>query len=89
MNDNGRGNYPFSNWQYRPELNSTDLCNESQTKAYQQLLGMMKWLIELWQMNILYKTTILDSFLTSPQIGHLIQAIHIVVYNKHHDNLRI
>ena len=32
MKANQRGNPPFSNLQYRPELDSTDFCNESQIR---------------------------------------------------------
>ena len=35
------------------------------------------------------ETTILASFLTSPRIGHLMQAIHIVVYLKRHGDSKI
>ena len=58
-------------------------------KAYKELLDILGWLIEFGQMEGLYETVVLASFLISSHIGHLIQAIHSIVYHKQHGNSKI
>ena len=80
-----KGKHPFSNIQYRPEEDVTDFCNELQIQAYQQIIGMLRWMVELGRVDILYETTVLSSCMISPRIGHLKQLINIVSYLKNHD----
>ena len=84
-----RGNHPFSNLKYRPELDVTDFCNERQIRVFQQILGMLRWLIELGRIDVLLETTLLASFLMSPRIGHLTQLANIVAYLKKHQRSSI
>ena len=79
-----RGVHPFSNIKYRPELDTSDFCNDSQTRVYQQVLGMLRWLIELGRIDVLLETTLLASYLMNPRIGHLLQACNIVAYLRKH-----
>ena len=80
-----KGNHPFSNVQYKPELDSSDFCNADQIQAYQQIVGMLRWMIELGRVDILFETTIMSSFMVSPRTGHLKQLIHIIAYIRKHD----
>ena len=84
-----RANHPYSNIKYRPELDVSNFCNEAQVRAFQQILGMLRWLIELGRMDVLLETTLLASFLMSPRIGHLNQAAHIVAYLRKHNRSTI
>ena len=80
----GRGHHPFSNIKYWPELDTSDFCDESQTRVFQQILGMLRWLIELGRVDVLLETTLLASFLMAPRVGHLDQVSKIVLYLKKH-----
>ena len=84
MKLSGRGHHPFSNLKYRPELDTSVFCNEEQTRVFQQILGMLRWLIELGRIDVLLETTLLASFLMSPRVGHLVQASNIVSYLRKH-----
>ena len=45
--------HPFSSQSYRPELDTTELCNDEQTQFYQSLIGIMTWLCEIGRLDIL------------------------------------
>ena len=89
LNTSGKGTHPFSNISYRPEMDCTMFCNAEQLHVYQQLLGMFRWMVELGRMDILYETTVLASYLTCPRIGHLKQAINMVLYIRKHEKSSI
>ena len=82
----GKGSQPFSNLQYRPELDVSDLCDEKQINFYQHVIGMLRWLVELGRLDILLETSLMSSYLACPRIGHLEQALHIFHYLERHDN---
>ena len=84
-----RGSHPFSNVKYRPELDTSIFCNDKQVRVFQQILGMLRWLIELGRMDVLLETTLLASFLMSPRIGHLMQLANVVAYLKKHQRSSI
>ena len=82
----GSARTPFSNQTYRAELDLSPFCNDDQIHIYQQLIGILRWIIELGRVDIQLETTKLSSYLASPRSGHLYQAMHIFEYLKHHCN---
>ena len=71
---------PFSTTDYRPELDTSLECDENQTQFYQNIIGILRWLVELGRIDIAYETAALSSYNTSPRTGHLQQALHIIKY---------
>ena len=69
---------------YRPELDTTELCNNDQVQFYQSLIGIMTWLCEIGRLNILTEKSLLATYLACPRIGHLHQVIHVFKYLKYH-----
>ena len=59
----GSAKTTFSNQTYRPELDLSPFCSDEQIRLYQQLIGMLRWLIELGRVDIQLETTKLSSFL--------------------------
>ena len=86
MKVHGSAKHPFSNITYRPELDITPLCNSEQFHVYQQLIGILRWLVELGLVDIHLEVSKLSSFLASPRLGHLHQTFHIFKYLSNHDN---
>lgn len=82
----GKGRQPFSTQSYQPELDMTPFCNEEQTQLYQNIIGMLRWILELGRIDILLKTSLMLSFMASPRIGQLHQLVHIFHYLKNHDS---
>ena len=73
---------PFSSQLYRPELDSSEFCNEDLTTMYQNLVGVLRWIIELGRIDIHLETSLLSQYLAQPRIGHLRQACNIFRYLK-------
>jgi hypothetical protein len=70
---------------YRPELDITPLLGPEKTNYFQNLIGILRWAIELGRIDIHVHVSMLSSFLSSPREGHLEQALHIFAYLKRYD----
>ena len=69
---------------YRPELDSSRELTPSQINYYQGLIGTLRWICELGRIDILMPVCLLSSYLMSPRVGHLEQALHCFAYlNKY------
>ena len=78
---------PFSSVQYRPELDTSRECTESQITFYQNLVGVLRWIVELGRIDIAFEVSVLSSYLAAPRTGHLLQALHIFKHlDIHCDN---
>jgi hypothetical protein len=78
-------NTPFNSCDYRPELDSSALCDDELTNVYQNLIGILRWTCELGRIDILHEVSLLSQYLAQPRIGHLTQVINIFFYLKTHD----
>ena len=81
--------HPFSSQSYRPELDTTEECDDDQVQFYQSLVGIMRWLCEIGRLDILTETSLLSTYLSSPRVGHLHQALHVFKYLKDHKRSKI
>ena len=71
---------PFSAVNYRPELDTTAECTVNQITFYQNLIGILRWIVELGRIDIGYEVSVLSRYLAQPRTGHLTQALHIFKY---------
>ena len=71
---------PFSTLNHRPEVDVSDECSSSQTQFFQNLIGNLRWTVDLDRIDIAYKVSVLSCFLSQPHTGHLVQALHIFKY---------
>jgi hypothetical protein len=71
---------PFSTLNYRPELDSTMICNDDEASYYQNLIGVLRWIVELGRIDIHYEVACLSQYLVNPRRGHLHQALHVFKY---------
>jgi hypothetical protein len=53
---------------------------------FQQLIGVLRWIVELGRIDIAYEVSALSSYLASPRTGHLLQAIHMFKYLEIHNS---
>jgi hypothetical protein len=67
---------------YCPEDDVSPVLNQDDTTYYQELVGVLRWAIELGRIDILCKVSMLSSHLALPREGHLQQAFHIFGYLK-------
>ena len=52
--------HPFSNINYCPELDVTDACNDEQYSYYANLIGVLRWMVELGRIDIGFKVSVLS-----------------------------
>ena len=71
---------PFSSTKYRPELDTSVECSKEQTTLYQNIIGILRWVVELGRIDIAFEVSLLSRYLVQPRTGHLLQALHIVKY---------
>ena len=73
---------PFSNQNYRPELEDSAYCGDVLANVYQNLIGVLRWMCELGRIDVLHEVSILSQYLAQPRTGHLQQVINIFHYAK-------
>ena len=78
---------PFSSNDYRPELDTSTECDANQTQFYQNIIGILRWTVELGRIDIAFECSSLSSYSAFPRTGHLQQALHVMKYLEiHHEN---
>jgi hypothetical protein len=79
---------PFS-CNYAPWLEETPELKADSVQRFQELIGQLRWAVEIGCVDILLETSLLSSYLAMPQVGHLEQAFHIFRYLKTHPKRKI
>ena len=74
---------------YKPELDTTKLCNEDDHSYFQQQIGILRWMVELGRIDIATEVSILSSYCASPRQGHLDAVCHIYAYLNTHQRSKI
>ena len=74
---------------YRPELDNSDLCDNELLHIYQQKIGVLRWAVELGQINITAEVSMLAAFSAAPRIGHFNAMLHIFAFLKLHPRSRL
>jgi hypothetical protein len=67
---------------YRPELDITPELKIDGVRYYQELIGVLRWALELGRIDIAMEVSMLSTHLAMPREGHLQQAYHIFGYLK-------
>lgn len=74
---------------YRPELDISVPLTASDHHTYQQLIGILRWAVELGRIDTHLPVALLAQHLAAPRFGHLQQAYHVLAYLKAHLRSRI
>ena len=74
---------PMAN-KYRPEVDVSPELNAELTSRYQQLIGMLRWAVELGRIDIHLEVSLLSSHLCMPRQGHLDAVYNIFGYLDKH-----
>ncbi|CAJ1940853.1 unnamed protein product [Cylindrotheca closterium] len=69
---------------YKPELDSTAFVNDDTAILYMQLIGILRWLVELGCLDVAAKVSMLSSYNVMPCEGHFHAALHIFAYLQKH-----
>lgn len=60
---------------YRPEIDVSPLLDSELLSRYQQLIGTLRWAVELGRIDIMTEVSVLSQHLCAPREGHL-QAVY-------------
>ena len=74
---------------YRPELDTTLEPNAEGLQMYQEMIGMLRWAVELGHVDVLLEMAMMSTYLALPHVGHLEQVYHIFGYLKGTSKRRI
>ena len=67
---------------YRPEEDVSAELQGTDHTYFQELIGILRWAIELGRIDIMIEVSMLSVHLAMPRVGHLEAAIHIFAYLK-------
>ena len=67
---------------YRPEMDTTAELKADGLQRYQELIGVLRWAVEIGRVDILLEVSLMSSHLALPREGHLDQVNHIFGYLK-------
>ena len=73
---NHKGPLPPS---YKPELDITPEVNPDKVQRFQQLIGILRWAIELGRVDILTEVAYLSQYQANPREGHL-EALYLIFH---------
>ena len=74
---------------YRPELDVSAELGTDGHRYYQELIGVLRWAVELGRLDILLEVSLMSAYLASPREGHLEEVLHIFAYLKNHPKRKI
>ena len=74
---------------YKPELDESEELDSNGITMYQELIGELRWGIELGRVDILHKVSVLSAYQASPRQGHLEQLLHIFAFLKRKPKLTL
>jgi hypothetical protein len=74
---------------YRPELDFSSFLGDADANYYQNLIGVLRWMVELGRLDIYLEVSLLSAYNAQPREGHLEQVLHIFAYLKSHDRSRL
>jgi hypothetical protein len=67
---------------YRPELDYSPFLPDATATYYMELIGTLRWAVELGRIDIMVDVSLLSSYTMQPRMGHLDQVFHIFGYLK-------
>ena len=74
---------------YRPELDVSAELKADGVQRYQEMIGILRWAVELGRVDILLETALMSSHLALPRRGQLEQLYHIFGYLKAHPKRKL
>ena len=67
---------------YHPELDTSDELKSDGVQYYQELIGVLRWAVELGRVDIHIETALLSTYMAMPRIGHLNMLYRMFGYLK-------
>jgi hypothetical protein len=70
---------------YRPELDASPELDKNRASYFASLMRVLRWIIELGQIDMIVEVNLLARFQASPRKGHLKQMFHMFAYLKQYN----
>ena len=64
---------------YKPELDVTDECDAEYHSRFQQLIGILRWAVELGRIDIEIEVALMSQYQASSRYGHL-EALYLIFH---------
>jgi hypothetical protein len=61
-------------------MDLTDECDDEGASRYLQLVGVLRWAVELGRIDIYTETALLSQQMALPRVGHLEAVCHVFAY---------
>jgi hypothetical protein len=74
---------------YKPELDMSKELNDNLSSRYRQLIGILRWAVELGRVDIYLEVALLSQYLSNPREGHMEAVYSCFAYLKKHDKSAI
>jgi hypothetical protein len=84
LKSNAKNPFPTG---YKPELDVTEELHPTLASRYMQLVGILRWAVEIGRIDIFLETSLLSQYQANPRFGHLEAAYHIFAYLKKHPDM--
>ncbi|CAJ1935460.1 unnamed protein product, partial [Cylindrotheca closterium] len=62
---------------YKPELHNTDFVDAETHTLYMQLIGILRWLVELGRMDLCAEVSMMSLYNAMPCVGHFHAVLHL------------
>jgi hypothetical protein len=67
---------------YKPELEASEMLDGEYGSCYLQMIGILRWPVELGRIDIALETAIMSQYSAEPRVGHLEAVYGIFTYLK-------
>ena len=84
LKSNAKNPFPTG---YKPEIDVTEELDHTLASRYMQLIGILRWAVEIGRIDIFLETSLLSQYQANPRFGHLEVAYHIFAYLKKHPDM--
>ena len=74
---------------YHPAEDVSNELNARGVQQFQELIGVLRWAVEIGRLDILLEVSLLSSHLAMPRAGHLQEVYHIFGYLKQSPRRRL
>lgn len=74
---------------YHPASDVSKELDSAGLQYFQEMIGVLRWAVELGRVDILLEVSLLSSHLALPRVGHLQQVYHVFGYLKNSPRRRL
>ena len=74
---------------YYPELDGSTELGKDDITFFQELIGMLRWAIEIGRVDIYTEVSMLSAYQAAPRQGHLEQVLHIFAFLRKNPKLTL